>query len=275
MKTQTYNEIIRKLEQELSLLKTQTQDFIELTEMAMGLCDKVIAEFREMVLLDGFQTDDEEIYFFKYIKPRVYSKLIFYTEVFNIETYRPREGKKEQIRYLKDIVRKFCIYLNENKEFYQYYRLNKAYSDKEYFLRGKADHRIHVDNIMNHVDPKFSTGYDHTLAKIIAYEQLKKYVGNEIQKIKGIVNQDSNLHWTGKKVDAVLLIYALNFFKIINNGQADIVEISRAFEKMFNLDLKNLYNIFTKEIKGKKKDRAEFLRKLLETFERRLDDLDK
>lgn len=101
MKSQTYDEINRGLEQELSELKAQTQDFIELTEMAIGLCVKVIVMFREKILLDGFQTDDEEIYFFKHIKPRVYSKFIFYTEVFNIETYRLKEGKKEQIRYLK------------------------------------------------------------------------------------------------------------------------------------------------------------------------------
>jgi len=38
MKSQTYNEIIRELEQKLSDLRVQTQNFIELTEIAIGLC---------------------------------------------------------------------------------------------------------------------------------------------------------------------------------------------------------------------------------------------
>ncbi len=38
MKSQIYNEIIRELEQKLSDLKVQTQNFIELTKIAIGLC---------------------------------------------------------------------------------------------------------------------------------------------------------------------------------------------------------------------------------------------
>ena len=97
--------IIRKLEQELFILKDSTQCFIELTEKSIGLCDKVIIKFREMVLQDGFENDDEEIYFFKQIKPRVKTKFIFDTEVFIIETPRPKVEKKEQIKLLKDLIK--------------------------------------------------------------------------------------------------------------------------------------------------------------------------
>lgn len=274
MNNQAYNEIIRKLEEELSLLKHHTQCFIELTEKSIGLCDKVIIKLRELVLKDGFENDDEEIYFFKHIKPRVKSKIIFYTEVFNIGAYRPKGDKDEQIEYLKDVIKKTSIYLNENKEFYQYYKRNRTEFDAICFMRGNSDSRIHEDSIHTHLDPEFSTGYDLTLAKMQAYEHLKKFLGSEIEKLKGNVKEEGGLQWTGKKVHAVVLVYALYFYGVINNGQADIIEISRAFEKMFNLDLKNLYNIFNKEIKGRKKDRTEFLQKLLDIFRKRLDEMD-
>jgi len=274
MKTQTYHDTIKELEEELSLLKAHTQDFIELSERAIGLCDSVMIKFRNSVLKNGFSSEDEEIYFFKHIKSKVYSKFIFYTEVYNIETHRPNGGTKIQLNYLREETTKYSLYLKENSELYQYYKTQKTHSDHIYFLRGNLDTRIHEDNIACHLYPDFSTSYDKTFAKIMAYEQLKRYLGNEIHKLKGSEKYVSTLRWTGKKVHAIVLIYALHFLGVINNGQADISEISRGFEKMFNLDLKNLYSSFNKQIKGKKNDRAEFLRKLLETFEQKMDESD-
>jgi hypothetical protein len=275
MDNQSYIKTIEELEETLSQLKTETQYFVELTEKAMGLCDSVMMELRESVLKNGFNSEEEEIYFFKHVKPKVESKFFFYTELFKLEANRPEGGKKVQIRYLRDEVLNLCVYQKENKELYFYFKGNKVYSDQIYFLRGNLDSRIHEDNLSCHTDPNFCTGYDRTLARIMAYKQLGKYIGNEIRKLTGETEYKSSLFWTGFKVHAIVLVYALYFMGVINNGQADIAEIARVFEKMFNIDLKNYYSVFNKQIKGKKKDRSEFLRKLLETFERRLNESDK
>ncbi|WP_346861187.1 RteC domain-containing protein [uncultured Draconibacterium sp.] len=278
MDHQTYNEIIGKLENELATLEIHSHSFIEATEKAIGLCNKVILKFREMVLKNGFSNSSEEIYFFKHVKPKVFSKFILYTEIFNIESNKPDVDKKLQIKYLRDELQKFCKTKKEDRAFYQYYKRGKTFSDHLYFLRGNEGHRIHIDHIPNHVDPEFSTGYDNTLAKIMACEQLKEYVGNKIQKLKGESNFQeecgfiSNLHWTNYKVDAVELVYALFYAKVINNGKADIVEIARAFEKMFNIELKNIYHTF-KEIQ-ERDEQISFLKHLIETLQKRLDDLE-
>lgn len=278
MDHQTYDELIRKLENELATLEIHSHCFIEATEKAIGLCNKVILEFRGIVLKNGFLNAAEEIYFFKHIKPRVFSKLILYTEIFNIESNTPNGDKKLQIRYLRDELQKFCRIKKEDKAFYQYYKRGKTFSDHLYFLRGNENHRIHIDHIPNHVDPEFSTGYDNTLAKIMACEQLKKYVGNQIQKLKGKSSVQegygsiSKLHWTNHKVDVVELVYALFFAKVINNGKAGIVEIARGFEKMFNIELKNIYHTF-KEIQ-ERDEQISFLKHLIEVLQKRLDDLE-
>ena len=278
MDHQTYDELIRKLEKELARLETHSSCFIESTEKAIGLCNKAILELREMVLKNGFQNSAEEIYFFKQVKPMVFSKFILYTEIFNIESNKPDADEKVQIKYLRDKLQKFCVINKEDKAFFQYYKRGKTFSDHLYFLRGNESHRIHIDHIPNHVDPEFTTGYDNTLAKIMACEQLKEYVGNKIQKLKGKPNirEDcgfiSNLHWTNYKVDAVELVYALFFAKVINNGKADIVEIARAFEKMFNIEIKNIYHTF-KEIQ-ERDEQISFLKHLIEVLQKRLDDLE-
>ncbi len=284
MKSPAYNATIRKLENELSQLEIHPQCFIEATEKAIGLCNKVILELREMVLKHGFSNDAEEIYFFKQVKPRVYSRLIYYTEVFNIEAHRPESEVNDQIGYLKYMLQKHTKEIKEDKAFYQYYKRKKTYSDHIYFLRGNTDHRIHMDHIPNYLDPDFSTGYDCTLAKMMACEQLQKYLCNEIQKLK--VNSkrnmisfnrskpNSTLEWTGSNINAVELVYALYYARVINNGQADIIEIAHAFEKMFNIKLDDIYRTF-KDIQGRTKVKTRFLDKLREILLNRLDDLDK
>ena len=280
MKSQAYIEIIRKLENELFILETNSHCFIETTEKAIGLCNKVILRLRKSILKTVFVDIADEIYFFKYIKPRVFSKLIFYTELFNIESKKPDTDEEVQIRYLRNELQKHCRILKEDIAFYQYYKRNKSFSDQLYFLRGNTEHRIHFDHIPNHIDPEFSTGYDNTLGMIMASEQLIKRMGSEIQKLKRKQNGNSeennefisNLYWTNYNVDAVELVYALYFANVINNGKASKIDIARAFEKMFNLKFKNIYGTF-KEIQGRA-DQTSFLRHLIETLQKYLDDLD-
>lgn len=275
MENPTYNEIIGKLEDELDQLKNQTHDFVMLIEKGMGLCDNAILDMWKIVLTEGFSEPNGEIYFFKHIKPQVSSKVIFYTELFNIESYRPKADRKIQTRYFRNVAKKFSAFFKENKEFYEYSKRGKTFSDHLYFTRGNTDSRIHADNIMNHIDPKFSTSYDLTLAKIIAYEQLLKYTSNEIEKLNNHVAFNSEAEWTGPQVDAVELIYALVSLGVINNGKIGIKELARFFEKMFNLELEDIYRIF-KDIQGRTTvPKTKFLDDLKEALLKRLNDMNK
>jgi hypothetical protein len=274
MENPNYDEIILKLEDELSQLKKQIQDFVLLVENAMGLCNRAIRDMREIVMADGFSELNDEIYFFRHIKPKVSSKLIFYTELFHIESYRPLADRKIQIAYFRDVAKRLCVYFSENKEFYQYYKRGKTFSDHLYFVRGKTDNRIHEDSILNHFDPKFSTGYDLTLSKFMAYEQLQKYTNNEIEKLNNQVSFNSQAEWTGQRVDAVELIYALVSVGVINHGNIGIKELARLFEKMFNIKLDDIYRVF-QDIQGRTTVKTKFLDQLKEALLNRLDDLDK
>jgi len=272
MNHQSYQETIRVLEETLSQLKVQTQDFVELTEKAIGLCYNVMSKLRVSVQNDGFSKKEEEIYFFKHVKPKVDSKFIFYTEVFNIESHRPEGGKKIQLKYFQNEIQKICTYQRNNRELYQYYKRNKTDLDHIYFLRGNLDSRIHEDNISCHIDPNFCTGYDKTLARIMATEQLKKYIGNEIKKLKRETEFVSNLYWTNPNIDALEIVYSLFLAKAINNGKASRIEIARAFEKMFNTKFKDIYGTF-KEMRGRS-DQISFLKHLIEVLQKRMDDMD-
>ena len=63
MNNNAYDEIIRKLEDELALLKSQTHDLVMLIERAMGLCENTIIDMREMVIHSPPRLDRGEVVF--------------------------------------------------------------------------------------------------------------------------------------------------------------------------------------------------------------------
>ncbi|WP_417943625.1 RteC domain-containing protein [Flagellimonas abyssi] len=40
-----------------------------------------------------FPSKEDEIYFFKHVKPQIFSKLIYYIKLFNIESKRPLRSR--------------------------------------------------------------------------------------------------------------------------------------------------------------------------------------
>ena len=282
MENKAYEDIIMKLEDELTKLKREAHDIFMLVELAIGLCNSAMIETRKKVLKGGFSSIDNEIYFFKYLKPRINSKLIFYIQLFDIEVKRKDTGKEIQIQYLEDVLTLLNLYFQENMEFCRYYWRKQVHLDHIYFLRGNLNLRIHSDNHVNMIDPDFSTTYDQTVAKIIANERLVKYVENELIKLK--INQDdlhsdllqsfdTNAHWSDTNTALVELIYALDSVKAVNNGHIEIKELVKIFENIFNVKLGDYYRIF-KEIQKRKKDRTKFLTSLVTALNKRMYDLD-
>lgn len=83
----------------------------------------------------------------------------------------------------------------------------------------------------------------------------------------------SSLKWTGSKIAAIEMGYALEASKYINRGNADIKEIMLLIETCFNIDLGEYYRTYI-SIKGRKKDRTPFLKHLIESLMKRMDEDD-
>lgn len=129
-----FTNIISDLENNLESLKISAENVIILSQKAVGLCSAVLMEMKEIIKKNDFQSTKEEIYFFKNIKPQVYSKLIFYHTLFKIETKQPK-AKLLQEKYLKRVLKKLHKYFQQNKDICQYYWSKRDCYDEIYFLR--------------------------------------------------------------------------------------------------------------------------------------------
>lgn len=253
-------------------IEAEIDEVLHKAEECIKITKQSLEQLRGFVFTNTFKNKEEEIDFFKNIKPQVYSKLIYYVKLFSIESKRPRSSSKSQTKFFNNHIDRLQTYFNDNLEFYHYYRRGATFLDEQYFLRGKADIRLFPDTFHFFTDRQFSTSHDSTVAIILAYDMLIVHLKKEIDKLENTNNGmetinspspilSSKLFWTGSKTDLIELIYALHDSGAINSGTADIKKMAAVCEQVFNIDLGDYYRTFL-EIKSRKINQTKFLDRL-------------
>ena len=202
----------------------------------------------------------KKIFFFKEIKPEIFSKLIFFVSIFNVESRRPMGSSELQKKYFQNELEKLTFFFSNHLEFYQYYRMKSTFLDDKFFMRGKEDIHLYHDSLMFYVDPDFSTSHDFIVAQIIANDKLEVYFNRELEALSMKVlspsmGQTANtgiipFQWTDNKTVLVELIFALCAAGSVNNGSCGIKELTALFEQIFNVRLTDTFRTFL-EIKAR------------------------
>mgnify|MGYP001030947456 CR=1 FL=1 len=244
----------------------QAITFVTLCRLCVDYLPEILGELKNFIISYPFASTEEEIHFFKELKPLLASKIIYYNTVYKIEVRFPSGSEEVQRDYLLSETDRISKSFQRNLAFYQYHRTKATYLDRQYFMRGKPDIQIIVDSFYYETDPQFSTSHDFKVAKILANELLEIYLTNRLHELerreqrKRVKNgfMGKVLRWTGTKRALVELIYALDACGCLNKGTVDIKEIVAYFEYVFDIDLGDFYHTYM-ELKAKTKDRTGFL----------------
>lgn len=218
-------------------------------------------------------TKQEEIIFFKHEKPKLTSQIIYYNELFKIETNKPVASEKTIRKYYNSQLKKREQFFIDNAEFYRYYRKGHQYLDDKYFVRNQYDCNLVLDSFYFQIDKQFATSHDYKAAQIIANEQLQIYLIGKLKTKAREYNQEKVLKWTGSKVGIIELIYALQTEGVFNHGAADIGEIVQRFSKVFHIELGQFHRTFY-EITNRKSERTKFISSLKENLIKRMSEAD-
>jgi len=211
----------------------------------VALLEESIEKLKTFTRGYTFRDEQEEIMFFRDVKPKLASLLIFYRRVYYIELNRPKGGDNVQMEYLKGELDKLCLFFEENKYYYHYLRSGDCSMDDHYFLRGKPSLNVHTDNFYYERDASFSTNCDFKVAEILANDLIESHLVIEIGKLEGRDDDSSlqsggGLTWTGRKIFLIELTYALHESGFINGGKISFKLLVAAFEKIFNVELDNV-----------------------------------
>lgn len=260
--------------EKIVLLENLKTDKVNSSKEFILWAESKIKELHQWLKLYDFENEQEEIYFFKEIKPCIISKIIFQKEILRIETNVPI-GKTQSRKFYEEELNKLADYPQKDIKFYQYYRSNSKESDSLYFTRASQKNILETECFQINLDPRLSTCYDYQVAKIIANDELVKHIEDQInglkkKKNKDEINHKSKLHWSGSKTDLAELIYALHSIKIINNGNTDIKEITAELGKIFNIELnESIYRSYI-DIKNRKNSKTKFIDNLSENFNKKI-----
>ena len=276
------DEIMSKINTEMEISCIDSDLSIDKALHMINFIRPLFEELRTYTHQYTFQNSDEEIWFFKNIKPFILSKLIYFNDIYTLELRKPNGSKEVLKEYYKKkqiAITEFC---NANLDFYQYYRSKATHLDKYYFLRGHEKYQLCHDCGIFDKDPLFSTCCDYRVAKMLAYDMLEIYLQqrlHELEKKEVIDNSrtslpDNPFRWTGTKIAAIELGYAIYAAGVLNDGNADIKEIMTYIEASFKIDLGDYYRAYL-TIRERKKDKTSFLTNLINKLLRKMDEDDK
>lgn len=261
-------------------LEKSNYNIVELYYLISNLED-LLDETRVYLFSLNTLTVEEEIFFFKEVKPTILGYLLFFNKIHTFELKCPNGSNETVHDYYQKELNSLTYFFDRNLEFYQYYRSNSTHLDEQYFTRNKCCRNLCMDSAYYVRDADFSTVYDYKIAKIICNEMLRIYLNKKLNSVEKqlIINKSQssqplpNLKWTGAKVALVEFGYGLEAFGFINRGKADIKEIMLALEIIFNVDLGDYYRTYL-DIRDRKKDRTFYLNKMIESLIKRMDNGD-
>jgi len=271
-----------RINSEIQNVESSENNVTQKSLKIIQLLETAYEEMKKFITGYTFKDQSEEIYFFKEVKPKLFSLLVYHNKLYAIEMRMPAGSISDKRVYLENILERQKYFFDHNMEFYHYYRSGSTHLDKYYFLRGKHDIKLILDSFYFERDTHFSTSHDFKVAKILANEMLNAYVNNKLllleQQSMCVTDDNTTFlkakhRWTGSKTDLVELIYGLYVSGSINNGQIELKELADYFGNMMNVDLKDLYRLYL-NIRCRKDNRTAFLDSMVESLEHKMDEDD-
>lgn len=268
--------MIREVDNQIAAIDLNGNHIIKDCKTMLIFLKEKLTELKVFVQSEPFESDTDEIAFFKQYKPRILGPLFYFHHILRIESQRP-PGEEELDDYYEKQQEEQKLFFDRHVAFFQYYRSGATYLDNYYFLRGRQGNVIDVDVCHLDDEAEFSTGYDYLVARIMAMEMLYAFlsvkrtylqngnedVSTELLKVKG------SYQWTGSAIE--LIVYGLSETGSINNGETPIHELAAFVGTLLNIDIRDCYSTYTDMKRRKNESRTYFLDKMRERLNKRME----
>ncbi|MFV0392281.1 MAG: RteC domain-containing protein [Paludibacteraceae bacterium] len=273
--------ILSKIQKELASIDMEDCHIsIEESADMVAFLNKCLMELKTFFFSLESITQENEILFFKEIKPEILGFLLYFNKIHAIELKCPNGSNDTLIEYYENEQKNLTFFFERNLDFYQYYRAKSTHSDDRYFLRKRFSNKICLESVYFIMDGDFCTGYDYKVAKIICNEMLRIYLNKKVHGLekqlfidkKRAILPIGNLRWTGPLVALTEVGYGFDASEYVNNGKADIKEIMTGLEILFNVDLGKYYRTYTSM--RDREERTKYLKIILERLNKRMDEDD-
>jgi hypothetical protein len=263
-----FKEILQTFQNDLATINSSGEEILKQSNLAIVLCVNCLRILRKKLEITEFKTTGDEVNFFKNIKNKPLTQLIYFKEVRTFELSIPKTTHEIRKRYIIKQLNRIDRFFRKHFELSQYIDQDLTHLDTFYFLRNKEEFYQLAHNSAYNYDIVFNTSHDQLFAIVKAYKYFIEYLRNRYHtldnpylKHKQLNIQKPELEWSASKTALIELIYALHCTKVFNNGQTDIKQIADVFQYIFKCDLGDYYKVFS-EIKIRQKSKTKFLEEL-------------
>jgi len=269
------------LTQTLLRILVEAENNLQAAGQSYEAIDASLKRIQEFMQPHQFADEQEQILYYKHLKPMFLSEYIYFGELYQIEMHFPVGDQQAQKGYIAQVFAAINIFFEQNGYLHNYYRSKRTNLDHFIFLYDSPS-VLPLPEIFFDIDRKITTPNSYKLAKIQAFERLSGYLNNLLDEIEhGKKTGGSNtelrgpIHsWTDSKVGLVELAYALFCQGAIDNGKAELKDIVSMLEQTFGVNLGNFYAVFQQNIRLRKKNRTVFMDACRANLEKYMDDLD-
>lgn len=260
-----------QLKIDLELILKSNEAMNEKAKKGVSLIKEKLSVIRKKLREKGFETEDEEIYFFRHIKPPIHGYLIFFSILYELETCKIHMSEEELNTLINKKINKFRKVIREHSEFVAYYNQDMTHLDKTYFLRSSEIVKVtsHITSVL--IDPEFNTVYDVVIANLFAMQKLQNHLNIPLHLKEEFRKVVPALKWTASKSDFIEFIYGLQASLAVNNGEVEIKELCQAMQSIFQVHIEDPYRIFI-DLTHRKIAHMKFIPKMEEGLLRRINE---
>ena len=267
--------LIAKMTEELSEISSQSGNTLQKAERSYQYVQRAIQNLKIFILDYSFRDQAEEIKFFKEIKPQFLSELIYYKELYYIESGKPFADQEVIISYYRQHIDRIRMFFERNQDLYNYYLMDKTHNDERYFIRTSFEEDFISESIAE-FDTRFCTLHSYNLSKIFALENVYTFVNQSISQIEnpelGATNSGDKRFrnkWTGTNTGIIELGFALWASGAVNDGKGGYGQVIEALAMVFNCKIGN-YHRTLQNMSIRKKDMTPLLHSCIEAYNRKI-----
>lgn len=268
--------LLQKLLQEIEILKQKNGDEIANANIFLKPVLSFNQRLKDILLSGSFKGVDEEIVFFKSIKPKFVSLHLFYLALEEFGLYRAKWNRKRLRKFYEKELQKIEEFLNINRHMVHYFRSGARQMDEQLFVRGVKVYPNWLVKPRPDVDERYSTIGDHLIARIMAAEITYEYIVKMLSVLENISdlavqeNKNSNCKWTGESINLVEIAYGIWLTGQMNNGNSTISEIIRWLESSLGVNVGRAYRRWTEISRRDQMNTTKYLDRMKEAINIRL-----
>ena len=153
----------------------------------IAFCFKISVDYwnrlRQFAGEQGFQSETDEIWFFKNIKPKFTALIEYYTLVYNAELFMPRLRLEDAQAFWNKEADKVKNFYGQHADFCAYYKSGCTECDHLYFLRSNVNgHKCSGMKVYD-MDDEFITSHDHLATCMLAFDMYEAYILQQAKKV--------------------------------------------------------------------------------------------